>query len=435
MSLNDGFHKGPDLLNSLVSCLLAWRRDRVAIVGDVKKMFNQIEFDECDQIFHRFVWRFGIENSPPLAFQWLRLPFGDRPAPDIATNSVRMLAEISRQSEPTGSKIIEEEMYMDDIGHSTATAEDAAKARDEVNAVLARGKFETKVWNSNHPTVDGNPDETVVDVLGHRWDKEHDKFALKSRNLQLEQGPTNKRAALGLVAKIWDPLGTLAPVSIKYRLDLQELWRRGVEWDQALDDSDKDLWHAHLTEMKELVKCQMPRCLKPENAVGKPQMHCFSDGGARGYGAVLWLQWTFANGTVAVRFVMAKAFVAPLKRKSIPRLELMAAIIISRLAKFLEDCLGGIEAKYIWVNSQTVLTWIRCASADFKPFVSARVQEIQDTHPSFMDEFRYVPLNLNAADALTKPLPIHELSTWHEGPLFLHHREDTWPQDPLEYDA
>ena len=188
VSLNDGFHKDPDLLNSLVSCLLAWRRDRVAIVRYVKKMFNQIEVDECDQIFHRFVWRFGIENSPPLAFQWLRLPFGDRPAPDIATNSVRMLAEISRQSEPTGSKIIEEEMYMDDIGHSTATAEDAVKARDEVVTGLARGKFEIKVWNSNHPTMDGNPDENVVDVLGHRWDKEHDKFAIKSRNLQLEQG-------------------------------------------------------------------------------------------------------------------------------------------------------------------------------------------------------------------------------------------------------
>ena len=57
---------------------------------------------------------------------------------------------------------------MDDIGHLTATVEGAVRARDEVDAVLARGKFETKVWNSNHPTVDDNPDYTVVDVLGHR---------------------------------------------------------------------------------------------------------------------------------------------------------------------------------------------------------------------------------------------------------------------------
>ena len=118
-------------------------------------MFNQIE---VAAIFHRFVWRFGDKNSPLIAFQWLRLPFGDRPAPDIATSSVRMLAEISRQSEPIGSSIVDNEMYMDDIGHSTATAEAALKARDEVNAVLARGTYETKVWNSNHPAADGNPD-------------------------------------------------------------------------------------------------------------------------------------------------------------------------------------------------------------------------------------------------------------------------------------
>ena len=56
-------------------------------------------------------------------------------------------------------------------------------------------------------------------------------------------------------------------------------------------------------------------------------------------------------------------------------------------------------------------------------------QEIQDTHPRFMDEFRYVPSNMNAADALTKPLSVRELQYWHEGPLFLRQHEDTWPQE------
>ena len=319
----------------------------------MKKIFNQIEVAASDQIFHRFVWRFGDENSPPIAFQWLRLPFADRPAPHIATSSVRMLAEISRQSEPIGNSTIDNEMYMDDIGHATATAEAALKAK--VNAVLARGKFETKVWNSNHPAVDGNPDETVVDVLGHRWNKEHDIFALKSRNLQLELGPVTKRTILGIVAKIWDPLGILAPVSVNFRIYLQDIWRRGVGWDQSLDGNDNDLWHAHLIQMQELVKFQAPRCLKPEDAVGQPQMHCFSDGGASGCGTVLWLRWTLADDTIAPRFVMTKALVAPLKRKSIPRLELMAALIMSRLAKFLEDPLDGLESKHFWISTHRLL--------------------------------------------------------------------------------
>ena len=108
---------------------------------------------------------------------------------------------------------------------------------------------------------------------------------------------------------------------------------------------------------------------------------------------------------------------------------------MSRLAKFLKDSLDGIESKHFWIDSQTVLTWIRSASADFRPLVSARIQEIQYTYPSFMDEFRYVPSSTNAADALTKPLPEHELSSWHKGPQFLLHREYMWPQDSFKHDS
>ena len=85
--------------------------------------------------------------------------------------------------------------------------------------------------------------------------------------------------------KRWDPLGKLAPVSVNLPIDQQDLWRRGVGWDQSLDDNDTDLWHAHLIQMQELVTFHVPHCLKPEDAVGQPQMHCFSDGGASGYGA------------------------------------------------------------------------------------------------------------------------------------------------------
>ena len=202
-----------------------------------------------------------------------------------------------------------------------------------------------------------------------------------------------------------------------------------MSWDEPLDDDHKQRWNKHVIQMQELVKFQVPRCVKPIDSVGKPQLHCFSDGGANAYGAVLWLRWSLSNGTTTTTFVMAKALVAPLKKKSIPRLELMAAVIMSRLAKFIEDVMGGFDSIHFWVDSQTVLKWVRSASANFKPFASARIQEIQDTHPRFMDEFRYVPSNINAADALTKPLSVRELEYWHAGPLFLRQHDDTWPQE------
>ncbi len=239
---------------------------------------------------------------------------------------------------------------MDDIGHSTATAEAAFKAIDEVNTVLARGKFETKTWNSNHLEVDGNPEEPVIDVLGHRWNKEADVFAIKSRDLQLESGPTMKRSILSLVVKILDPLGILAPASINFRINLQDLWRRGVAWDQPLGDEDDAIWHEHLTEMQELVQFRVPRCLKPDDAVSQPQLHCFSDGGSVAYGAAFWLRWTHIDGKTTMTFVMTKALVASLKKNSIPRLELMAAVFMSRVAKFIQDSMGGVRRVYVLLD-------------------------------------------------------------------------------------
>ena len=54
-SLNDGLHKGPDLLNNLFQVLLAWRNRKIAIVGDIRKMFNQIQIAAPDRVYHRFL--------------------------------------------------------------------------------------------------------------------------------------------------------------------------------------------------------------------------------------------------------------------------------------------------------------------------------------------------------------------------------------------
>jgi len=40
LALNDGLHKGPDLLNNLFDVLQSWRLNPFALVGDIKKMFN-----------------------------------------------------------------------------------------------------------------------------------------------------------------------------------------------------------------------------------------------------------------------------------------------------------------------------------------------------------------------------------------------------------
>ena len=95
-SLNDHLQKGPNYINNIPNVLAGWRWDNIAYSGDVRKMFNQILVHPDDQVFHRFLWR-DKPNDEPMVYQWLRLSFGDKPAPDIASrqqnsNTLRLLS-------------------------------------------------------------------------------------------------------------------------------------------------------------------------------------------------------------------------------------------------------------------------------------------------------------------------------------------------------
>ena len=46
---------------------------------------------------------------------------------------------------------------------------------------------------------------------------------------------------------------------------------------------------------------------------------------------MVYLQSVYKSGQVSVRFICSKANVAPLKRQTIPRLELLGAVLMAKL--------------------------------------------------------------------------------------------------------
>ena len=107
-SLNDGLEKGPNLLGDFLDVLLGFRQKRVAFQADINKVFNQVQIHPADRDYHRFVW-----NNKD--YRWKRLPFGDKPAPDLCVYCLHHLANENEHIMPLGAKTLKMNSYMDDI--------------------------------------------------------------------------------------------------------------------------------------------------------------------------------------------------------------------------------------------------------------------------------------------------------------------------------
>ena len=117
------------------------------------------------------------------------------------------------------------------------------------------------------------------------------------------------------------------------RIDLQELWSSGYSWDEVLPDEIQSKWktNVQMQVLNQLLKYEFKRQLKPDNAVGMPEIHGFCDAGEKAYGSAMFLHWKLDDGCYTCVPPMVKAFVSPLKKKSIPLLELMGCLALSRL--------------------------------------------------------------------------------------------------------
>ncbi|KRY96892.1 hypothetical protein T4B_15301, partial [Trichinella pseudospiralis] len=98
------------------------------------------------------------------------------------------------------------------------------------------------------------------------------------------------------------------------------------------------------------------------------ELHVYGDASKWAYGAVAYLK-VISKDKTTVRFIMSKSRVAPLKTITLPRLELMAALIAAKLVSFIKNSLAiPIQRVICWTDSQIALSWIRSEAKNWKPF-------------------------------------------------------------------
>ena len=115
------------------------------------------------------------------------------------------------------------------------------------------------------------------------------------------------------------------------------------------------------------------------------QIHTFGDASKKAYTAAVYLRSEYEDGRVEVRLLSSKMRVAPIKQQTIPRLELLGALISARLVSTLLKSLPCKIRPEFWVNSTAALRWIR-HNKPWKQYIQSRVQEICKNRPrSFME--------------------------------------------------
>ena len=212
---------------------------------------------------------------------------------------------------------------------------------------------------------------------------------------------------------------------------MQELWKHNLTWHKELPDSFKENWVKWLNELQNLTSLEIPRRYF-SNVGSEGQLHVFCDSSQLAYGAVAYLRGTTPKSGTKCTFVMSRSKVAPIKPQTMPRLELLAAVLRAELSKYLANT---ILTKFytfqiiLWSDSQIVLSWISSSKPLPQQFIRHRVQLIRDI--TSQNTWRYSPTTSNPADLITRGMDaktfISNQQCWNQGPLWLVKPTQEWP--------
>lgn len=272
-------------------------------------------------------------------------------------------------------------------------------------------------------------------MLGYLYSSSSDDFTMSPVE---RVAVKSKREVLSCLARHFDPLGLVLPVTVRGKLLLRDIWKLKLDWDQLLPDFLSGEWEKLYRDLITLVSFRFPR--RALSVLDSVSLIVFTDSSKLLYGFTAYTS-TESGGS---HLVFAKSKVSPVKSKSLPTLELLAVFLVFKCIESLLDSLTGIaiDSIYIGIDSQIVLTWVlsECVKAK-NIFARNRVSDISLVRKRLLEErdltcqFKYIPTDLNPADLLTRGLSSKEFTKkfafWIHGPDFINVRPIIWPTSNL----
>ena len=444
-SLNKQLLPGPDLTNLLVGVQLRFRQEEVPVMADIESMFYQVRVADHHRRLLKFLWWPNGDYTKDLReYEMCVHVFGAISSGSCANYALRKTAdENEAEFGSAAASTLRSNFYVDDMLKSIPNSRDAIQLIRNVTSMCEAGGFnltkfvstDKEVLNSlpsfklapNLREYDLSKGSAIVErALGTQWCIESDELQFR---IEFKDSPLTRKGMLSTISSIYDPPGLASPFILEGRKILQSIVHEKRSWDDEISEVHRMHWERWRSKLVMLEKLRIPRCVKPAGfgEVVSTTFHHFSDASEIGYGTASYIRQLNANGKINVSLLMGKSRVTPMRPTTIPRLELNAAGVATKISNLLNTELNiSPMQNEFWSDSKIVLGYITNEVKRFKIYVANRAQKIQESTDT--SKWNYVPTTDNPADYASRGLDIDasEVDTWFNGPTFLRTPEESW---------
>lgn len=436
-SLNKFLLPGPKLQSDICNILTSFRLHKFVICADIKMMYRQILVRPSDRHFQHIFYR-PHDDADVIEYELNTVTYGLTPSAYLAQRTLLQLVHDEGFKYPLASNAIRFHTYVDDIITGASDLKQASKLISELINLFSLAGLELRKWSSNCSQLLNNlpqeylesnlsfSDETsTIKILGLEWIPKSDTFSYKV--LPFNEAPT-KRHILSYVARTFDPLGFLTPVTFWIKHFLQILWKIKCDWDSTLPDDLINSWYLFSEQLLLLKQISIPRILTSSSLTLRLVGYC--DASEKGYAAVVYLHAEINNKFSSMRIIKAKSRVAPVKLITIPRLELCAALLLSKLYESILPSFNdfNLADSRLHSDSKIVLAWLQTPTHRLQTFVANRVTQILSL--TAISSWSHVPTSFNPADIASRgatPSVLLHSDIWWNGPSIHRTSFSSWP--------
>ena len=456
-SLNDALMKGPNALNDLWSVQLRFRTYNVALVIDLKKMYQSINTTAKEEFVRLVLWRDMNRNEEFTTYGTKTMNFGDKPAAAISSIALRETAEIYKHIDEVAAKKIQDDSFVDDITTGDKEDEQVDALLNNIKEILSKGGFHVKGAVKSGDKSEENLQllgtGEIGRVLGVGWDPSEDVFVVRVRinfskkhkgkrkepDLELSDLATilnrkvTRRMILTVVMSCYDPYGLLSPITVQLKIELRELYRAELNlgWDDDISQEKKVIWHSILQLLKLAENIRFKRSIFNADAIGDPELLVFCDGSPLAMCSAAFIRWRLSEEEFDIRLIAAKTRVTPLSRMTVPKAELRATVMGVRLCKSVVETCNNMSFKrpLFFSDSRCTLATFSKDSTALNEFTGNSVDEVLNF--SDTSQWFHVGSSDNIADIGTKMNAkiedVQEGSEWQTGPRWLYGERESWP--------